>query len=29
MMDMLARALVEQKAARVQQRRELYMGFLE
>jgi hypothetical protein len=29
MMDMLARALVEQKAARVQQRRELYRGFLE
>jgi hypothetical protein len=29
MMDMLARALVDQKAARVQQRREMYRAFLE
>ena len=29
MMDMLARALVDQKAARTQQRREMYRAFLE
>jgi hypothetical protein len=29
MMDMLARALVDQKAARAQQRREMYRAFLE